>query len=104
MAMTEDLSAFFNAAEFASTVALNGVPVSGIFDSAYALGAVGPFGMASSQPTLTLPTASVPANPVGLPVVVTSYLVGLPVVLTSYLVAAHEPDGTGISRLLLELA
>jgi len=72
---------------------LNGIAVMGIFDNANAIGSVGPFGMASTQPTLTLPTASVPANPVGL-----SALVGA----VTYLVAAHEPDGTGVSRLLLE--
>lgn len=93
--MTEDLSTFFSAAEFASAVTLNGVPVTGIFDNANALGSVGPYGMASTQPTLTLPTTSVPANPVGLSAVVGA---------VTYLVAAHEPDGTGVSRLLLEAA
>lgn len=72
---------------------LNGVAISAIFDNGYSLGSVGPMGMASTQPSLTLPTASVPANPVGLTVVVGG---------VSYLVACHEPDGTGISRLLLE--
>lgn len=93
--MTEDLSVFFDATEFADAVTLGGVAVSAIFDNGYSLGSVGLQGMASTQPSLTLPTASVPANPVGLPVEVG----GL-----SYLVAGHEPDGTGISRLLLELA
>jgi hypothetical protein len=51
--------------------------------------------MASSQPALTLSTADVPATPVGVSVVVGG---------ASYLVAAHEPDGTGVSRLLLESA
>lgn len=74
---------------------LNAVAVTGIFDNGYAPGSVGPYGMASTQPSLTLSTASVPADPVGMPVVVGA---------ASYLVAAHEPDGTGISRLLLELA
>lgn len=74
---------------------LDGVPVRGVFDAAYAPGSVGAYGMAASQPAMSLPTASVPANPVGLPVVVYG---------TAYLVAAHEPDGTGISRLLLEKA
>ena len=74
---------------------LAGIAVPGIFDNGFALATVGPYGMASTQPTLTLPTAQVPANPVGLAVVVNS---------VGYLVAGHEPDGTGISRLLLELA
>ena len=49
--------------------------------------------MASSQPTLTLRTADVPANPIG-----TTAVVGA----TTWLVAAHEPDGTGVSLLQLE--
>lgn len=95
MAMTEDFTAFFNPAEFAKSVTVGGVAVSAIFDNGYALGSVGLLGMASSQPGITLSTASVPASPVGLPVVVGS---------AQYLVAAHEPDGTGVSRLLLESA
>ena len=92
---TEDLSAFFSTAEFATAATLNGVAVSGIFDAPLALGGVGEYGMASTQPAYTLPGASVPANPVGLALVIGA---------TSYVVAAHEPDGTGVSRLLLERA
>ena len=92
---TEDLSAFFSTAEFATAATLNGVAVSGIFDAPLALGVVGEYGMASTQPSITLPTAQVPVDPVG-----TSVVVGG----STYLVAAHEPDGTGISRLLLESA
>ena len=93
---TEDPTPFFDTSTgFAQTATLAGVSVSGIFDNAYALGAVGPYGMAGTQPVLMLPTASVPADPVGNTCVVGS---------TSYVVAAHEPDGTGISRLVLELA
>ena len=51
--------------------------------------------MASTQPAYTLPSVSVPANPVGLALVIGA---------TSYVVAAHEPEGTGVSRLLLERA
>lgn len=87
----EDTSTFF--ADFGVPCTLGGAAVSGIFDNGYALGSVGPFGMASTQPVLTLATASVPANPVGITAVVGG---------GAYLVAAHEPDGTGISRLLLE--
>ena len=93
--LTEDLSAFMNTADFATTVTLNGLTVPAIFDAAFALGSVGAYGMASSQPMLTLATADVPANPVGLTAAANG---------TSYLVAAHEPDGTGVSRLLLEKA
>lgn len=93
--LTENFSVFMNTAEFATSVTLNGVTVPAIFDAAFALGSVGSFGMASAQPSLTLATASVPASPVGKTAVVNG---------TSYQVVAHEPDGTGVSRLLLELA
>jgi len=72
---------------------IGGATVDAVFDNAYALGSVGPYGMAGTQPVLTLATASVPAAPVGATAVVNG---------TTYSVAAHEPDGTGISRLLLE--
>jgi hypothetical protein len=72
---------------------VGGVAVQGIFDSAYQLGDVGGSGMASTAPVLTLATSDVPASPVGTSVVVNAL---------NYTVAAHEPDGTGISRLLLE--
>jgi hypothetical protein len=74
---------------------LNGSTVPAIFDNGYALASAGPLGMASSQPALDLPTASVPASPVGLPVTVSG---------ANYTIGAHEPDGTGMSRLMLEAA
>jgi len=76
-------------------VTVNGVAVTGAFDNASALASVGNFGMASTQPMLTLATTDVPASPEGLAVVVKG---------VNYVVASHEPDGTGISVLLLELA
>lgn len=93
MAMVEDLTAFFQLADFAVDATLAGLPVVGIFDLAYQLGNVGGTGMASTAPVFTLSTASVPASPIGLTMVVN---------LISYIVAAHEPDGTGISLLMLE--
>lgn len=95
MAFAEDLTVFFNAQEFAHPALLSGVAVSGIFDEAYGLGAVGLSGMSSTVPAYTLPTASIIGEPYGQPLVIGS---------RSFVVAAHEPDGTGISRLLLELA
>lgn len=93
------LESRLNTAVFAhlsnSAATLNGVGVEGIFDNGYELASVGLSGMASTHPVFTLASASVPTNPVGMTVVVNS---------TNYLVAAHEPDGTGISRLILELA
>ena len=89
----EDLSAFFNPAEMADSITLNSVAVSAMFDNGYALGNVGTMGAAGAQPILTLATTNVPANPVGTLAVVNG---------TTYSVAAHEPDGTGVSTLYLE--
>lgn len=82
-------------ADFAVDATVAGQAVRGVFDNGFALGDVGMAGLASTQPVLAVPTASVPASPVGSAVVVAA---------TNYLVAAHEPDGTGMSRLLLERA
>lgn len=90
-AITSDVANLLK--DFGQTVTLNGVSVQAIFDNAHELGSVGPIGMAGTQPMLTLPTASVPASPVGKACVVGA---------TTYAVAAHEPDGTGVSVLMLE--
>jgi hypothetical protein len=90
----EDLAAFFT--DFAAnSCTVGGVNVRAVFDSGYALGRVGMMGMAGTQPALMLATASVAADPVGLAAVVNG---------AAYVVAAHEPDGTGMSLLLLERA
>lgn len=73
---------------------LSGVGVSGIFEAAGTVSGVGALGMASTQPTFSLPTASVAGDPVGQPLVHAG---------VAYTVADHEPDGTGVSRLLLEV-
>lgn len=69
--------------------------VSGIFDAPGTQGALGAYGMASTQPSFSLPTVDVPADPVGL---------RLTLGACDYIVAAHEPDGAGQSRLMLEAA
>lgn len=93
---TEDTSAYFDTTTgFAQLATVGGVAVGIIFDNGYALGNVGLMGMASSQPAITLKTSDVPANPVGSAVTVGS---------VAYVVGAHEPDGTGLSRLVLETA
>lgn len=105
----EDTSLFF--ADFGVPVTLMGRQVQAIFDNGYALGNVGTVGMASAQPALVLATADVPPaiidwlryyaepfDPVDLQITLT--VAGVP---TGYTIVAHEPDGTGMSRLLLEL-
>lgn len=74
---------------------LGGVEVRGVFDNGYAMGAVGMSGMASTQPVFTLATDALAGEAVGQTLQVNG---------VAYLVAAHEPDGTGMSRLLLEAA
>jgi hypothetical protein len=92
----EDLTAFFNTAEFADLAVLAGVEVPGIFDKQYLVEGAG-MGFAATRPALTLPTASVPPNPAGLPLVVNE---------TSYTVVGIDPDGSdrAVTVLLLELA
>lgn len=75
-----------------------GVAVAGVFDNAHAVALGGPFdgmGVSTTQPRLTCATASLPADPAGAAVVVGS---------ASYVVADHQPDGTGISVLMLRRA
>lgn len=93
MAFTEDLTDFL--ADFGELVTLDGVSVTAIVDLDYAVSGVGPHGMSSAAPALTLPTASVPATPVGKAVVARG---------VNYTVAEDRPDGTGMSVLLLEAA
>jgi len=91
--MTEDLAPFF--ADFAVNATVNGAAVRGIFDNGFASAEVGLVGLSSARPMLTLPTAGLSADPVGQTAVVNG---------TSYLVAVHQPDGTGVSTLMLERA
>ncbi len=91
--MNEDLAPFF--ADFAATAQVGGVNVRAIFDNGHAGGDVGALGMSGRAASLTLPTAQLPASPVGLLVVVAA---------KRYTVAEHQPDGTGVSVLMLEAA
>lgn len=75
-------------------VTVNGQPVEAVFDDGFALGTVG-IGMAARGPALTLRTSDLTGEPVGQAATVGA---------TAYVVAAHEPDGTGMSVLMLERA
>jgi hypothetical protein len=93
MAFYDDTAPFF--ADFAAgSVTVDGVAVSAIFDNEYAAADAG-LGIASTRPALTIATTSVPASPVGKAAVVNG---------TTYTIAEHQPDGTGVSVLLLERA
>lgn len=89
----EDHSAYL--ADFAVSCTVAGQAVQAIFDNGYALGSVGVTGIAGAQPALTLPSSVLGVEPVGQAVTINAL---------AYTVAAHEPDGTGMSRLLLERA
>lgn len=87
--MIETFDAYFN--DFAIPATVGGVSVRAIFDAAYA----DPLGMAGNSPQLTIATEDLPAVAVGQAVVVNA---------TNYTVTGIEPDGTGISTLLLRRA
>lgn len=91
MPFAEDFSAFFSPAEFATSGQLAGLPVSGIFDNGYEAFGVGP-GVAASGPVYLLSAASVPAQPVGLQLVLGE---------VTYRVVEAEPGGTGMTALSL---
>jgi hypothetical protein len=95
MAFNEDLSVFLSTAEFAVDAIVDGVPVQALFDKAFALGSGGASGFATTQPMLTLATSDVPANYFGKVVVVNG---------STYTIEIHEPDGTGVSALMLQKA
>jgi len=87
---TEDLTAFFNpdTPGFAPGL-LDGVDVEGIFDNAYFDQDMAGSG---STPRYTLPSSAVPANVVGMALVVGG---------TTYKVAEPMPNGTGVTALRL---
>ena len=87
---------FFNPAHFADAALFAGVgqPVYGIFDDAHAVGDVGELGMSTTHPTLLLPSAQVPAAVRGMQVQVAGQ---------HYTVEDAQPDGTGMTLLVLEV-
>lgn len=87
----EDLTPFFNIAEFATAAALNGVAVRGIFDNGFDDQALA-MGMAATAPVFTLASSAVPAPGIGLSLVIGA---------VTYKVVESMPDGTGITRLQL---
>ena len=91
MAMVEDFTVFFNTDEFAVDAVLDGVAVRGIFDQTPANALESASGNA---PTFTLPEASHDADPRGQVLAITGG--------ASFTVQDWEPDGTGVSKLILE--
>lgn len=93
---TEDISQFFNVAEFANAATLNGVAVSGILDAGFEDPTLAGFGVVGSSPKFALPASSVPAHAEGMSLVIASGIGA-----GSYKVAQAYPDGTGLCVLHL---
>jgi hypothetical protein len=89
----EDLANYL--AVFGDDATLSDQAVRVVFYRPHQLAAVGQYGMASTQPAVVMATSDVPGNVVGQTLVCLG---------TTYVVAAHEPDGTGMSTLQLETA
>ncbi len=87
--MIEPFDAYMQ--DFAVPVTVGGVAVRAIFDAAYA----DPLGMAGNQPVLTVAADDLPAVAVGQAVTVNA---------VNYTVTGIEPDGTGITTLILRRA
>lgn len=82
-----------------------GEQVAGIFDEPYARADVGFMDAASTRPTFTLPTAALSAGPDWIGLFAGEFdAVDLRLSLrgVDYVVVGHEPDGAGVSRLLLQ--
>ncbi|MFS2004612.1 hypothetical protein ACEN9F_13400 [Duganella sp. CT11-25] len=91
----DDLTPFFVAGEFShGGDLLGGVAVAGIFDSAY-VRAGGGLGMSSIHPAYSMASAAVPAEPIGQLLTHKSI---------NYSVVDLEPDGTGLTVLILEVS
>ena len=72
-----------------------GGEVAGMFDDPYARGGVGSVGMAATQPEFIAATGALPADVVGIVVTIQGQ---------AYVVVEHQPDGVGLSRLVLEMS
>jgi S-adenosylmethionine/arginine decarboxylase-like enzyme len=89
MPFAEDLAPFFNVADFADAATLDGVAVSGIFDNGYEEA----FGMTTHEARYTMASSEAASATNASVLVVRS---------TSYRVRVPQPDGTGVTVLLLE--
>ncbi len=88
MALDEDFAEFM--ADFGVSTKVGATVVTGIFDNAEA----DTFGLvANTRSVLTVATEDIPAAAVGTTVVVNG---------TTYTIAELQPDGTGITRLMLK--
>ena len=90
MAFTESVAAFFDTAGFAEYLTIGAAQVAAIFDNAFS----DPLGIvAGTQPMFMAASADVSTLAVGDTVTRGA---------TAYTVASIEPDGTGITRVMLK--
>ena len=88
----EDLTPFFNSDELADKATLNGAEVIGVMEPGYQSASLDGFGVAAgSSPTFTLASASVPAQPEG-----KSLVVSTGPAAGTYRIANARHDGTGV--------
>lgn len=89
----DDLTPFFVPGEFAGNDdTLNGAPVVGIFDGDYVVNGPG-LGMSDTRPVYTMASAAVPLDAIGMQLIVAA---------GNFKVVDVQPDGTGITLLILE--
>lgn len=95
MAFTEDLDRFFGlrGSSFAVTATIDGNSVTGIFDHEFVTIEDGLAQVEAEKPVFTCATSDVSAIDHGDTCTVNG---------TNYLVVSNQPDGTGVSKLLLE--
>ena len=94
MAFEEDLLAFLSTDEFAVTANYNsGTSVVGIFNNAHELAPLGMAMQAAARPEFLCRSADLDASPVGKSLIVNG---------TTYSVAEQQPDGTGMTLLILK--
>lgn len=87
MAFVEHLAGFF--ADVGTAATVKGAAVTGIFDDAWQ----DALGVSGSSPSLLLPAASAGSATYGDTVVIGA---------VSYTIASVQPDGTGMTRLILQ--
>ena len=90
---SEDLGVFWR--DFGVDGTLDGQAVRGIYDAPAELAFGGNGAVAATEPQFVLPTVQVPGSPYGKALVVPT---------GTFSVREHQPDGTGVSLLLLTRA
>ncbi|MBY0261215.1 MAG: head-tail joining protein [Phycisphaerales bacterium] len=89
--LTSDLPTMFSVGEFAVSGTLDGAPLTGIFDAAY----IDPLGVVSNSPVLVCASSDLSLATRGSVVIINAI---------SYFVRDIQPDGTGMTVLILERA